>query len=382
MVHGVIPRRSFLRFLGIALLSGAMFLPGPALRAVEPLPASIEDSAFWRMIQEFSEDGGLFLSDNFTSNESGYQSVIPQLQTLTRPGGVYLGVGPEQNFTYVAELQPAIAFIIDIRRQNMIQHLMYKAAFEMSASRADLLSLLFSRKKPDGLGDGSTVKELFDAYSQVMPDFDLMAANFTVIRKFLTEENPFTLSLEDDATLYHVFSNFARFGPDLSYGTNSPISAATVRRMPTYAELMLLDDGQGINRSYLASEENYRRVRDMQKRNLVIPLVGNFAGDKTIRAIGQYLKDHEAAVSVFYASNVEQYLFEDQTAGEFYKNMATLPMNPSSMLIRTTNGGASPKSVVGARDFHSLVYPIPNLLKAFASGEIQQYLDLLFVPFD
>src|SRR5688572_24160751 len=110
-----------------------MFLPGPALRAVEPLPTRIEDGVFWRMIQEFSEDGGIFFSDNFLSNESGYQAVIPQLQAVTAKGGVYLGVGPEQNFTYVVGLEPAMAFIIDVRRQNMVQHLMYKAAFEMSS---------------------------------------------------------------------------------------------------------------------------------------------------------------------------------------------------------------------------------------------------------
>jgi hypothetical protein len=70
----------------------------------------------------------------------------------------------------------------------------------------------------------------------------------------------------------------------------------------------------------------------------------------------------------------------DQVAGEFYENVAALPLEPSSMLIRTTNGGTSPTSVVGARDFHSLLYSIPSLLKSFAAGDIQGYLDVLFVP--
>jgi hypothetical protein len=166
----------------------------------------------------------------------------------------------------------------------------------------------------------------------------------------------------------------------LSYGSNVSANFAAARRMPTYSELMLLEDGQGTNRSYLASEENYRRVRDMQKRNLIVPVVGNFAGPKTLRAIGKYLKDHEASVTVFYASNVEQYLFIDQLADEFYENVATLPLDASSVLIRTTNGGPSPTSIVGARDFQSVVYSLPNLLKSFTEGNIQGYLDLLFVP--
>jgi hypothetical protein len=302
----LIRRRSFIRFLAFALLSGGVFLPGPALRAVEPLPAQLEDGAFWRMIEEFSEDGGMFFSDNFISNESGYQVVIPQLQAVTNKGGVYLGVGPEQNFTYVAGLEPAMAFIIDIRRQNMIQHLMYKAAFEMSATRADLLSLLFSRSRPDGLTEQSSVNELFDAYAQTVPDPDLMNMNLEAIRRFLVEDNSFVLTPEDDVLLFRIVNSFAHYGTDLSYGSNVPANLTSARRMPTYAELMLLDDGQGTNRSYLASEENYLRVREMQKRNLIVPLVGNFAGPKTIRAIGNYLKNHGAAVSVFYVSNVEQ----------------------------------------------------------------------------
>jgi hypothetical protein len=40
--------------------------------------------------------------------------------------------------------------VLDIRRQNMLEHLTYKALFEMSTDRADFLSRLFSRQRlPD-----------------------------------------------------------------------------------------------------------------------------------------------------------------------------------------------------------------------------------------
>src|SRR4051812_26344018 len=92
-----------------------------------PLPAGYSDEEFWRMVSDFSETGGYFRSDNFVSNETTFQEVIPDLRRKTKPGGVYLGVGPDQNFTYMVALRPAIAFIVDIRRQNMLQHLLYKA---------------------------------------------------------------------------------------------------------------------------------------------------------------------------------------------------------------------------------------------------------------
>src|ERR1043165_1084435 len=66
--------------------------------ARETLPERLSDTEFWRLSTEFSEAGGSFRSDNFVSNESAFQHVIPQLKKQIKPGGVYLGVGPDQNF--------------------------------------------------------------------------------------------------------------------------------------------------------------------------------------------------------------------------------------------------------------------------------------------
>src|SRR5262245_59952169 len=120
--------RSVLLFV-LALAASAF----PALHvSAQQLPAQLDDREYWRIITEFSEEGGSFTAENFVSNEPNFQQVLTRLKDRTHPGGAYIGVGPEQNFTYIAGLQPAIAFIVDIRRQNLIQHLMYKAAFELS----------------------------------------------------------------------------------------------------------------------------------------------------------------------------------------------------------------------------------------------------------
>ena len=111
---------------------------GPPPPVPETLPERLTDREFWELITDFSEAGGFFRSDNFLSNESGYQAIIPKLREKLKTGGVYIGVGPEQNFTYLVALQPKIAFIVDIRRQNMLEHLFYKALMETSADRAVL----------------------------------------------------------------------------------------------------------------------------------------------------------------------------------------------------------------------------------------------------
>jgi len=120
---------------------------GPfAVRAASAdLPERLTDQAFWAIPETFSEPGGTFHSDNFISNEGRFQLVIPELVTRVKPGGLYIGVGPEQNFTYLAAVRPKMAFIIDIRRGNLQEHLLYKALMELSADRAEFLSRLFSR---------------------------------------------------------------------------------------------------------------------------------------------------------------------------------------------------------------------------------------------
>src|SRR6188508_1159289 len=69
--------------------------------SAQSLPARLSDQEFWRLSSTFSEPNGFFRSDNLLSNESGYQYIVPDLIAATKSGRVYLGVGPEQNFTYI-----------------------------------------------------------------------------------------------------------------------------------------------------------------------------------------------------------------------------------------------------------------------------------------
>src|SRR5215510_11273860 len=153
----------------LIILLGALLLIVPSAFAVDTLPRELTDEAFWRLVTDFSEESGSFRFE-YMSNEQQFQYVIPRLKENREPGGVYLGVGPEQNFTYIAALQPKMAFIFDIRRQNLVEHLLYKAIFEMASDRVDFLSRLFSRKAPAGLSEKSTARALFQAFRGAAPD--------------------------------------------------------------------------------------------------------------------------------------------------------------------------------------------------------------------
>src|SRR5213593_2739736 len=149
--------------VGLAAFVAALALLISPSRAADTIPSQLTDAEYWKMISDFSEPDGYFQLKIITSNETSYQYVLPQLTKNARTGGAYLGVGPEQNFTYIAGVQPEIAFLIDIRRDMMLEHLLYKAIFETSADRPDFVSNLFSRRRPAQLTAESSVDAIFDA---------------------------------------------------------------------------------------------------------------------------------------------------------------------------------------------------------------------------
>jgi hypothetical protein len=125
---------------------------------------------------------------------------------------------------------------------------------------------------------------------------------------------------------------------------------------------MTAADAEGKNRSYLATEEAFRVVKDLHARNMIVPVVGNFGGPKALRAVGAYLKQKEAVVSVFYTSNVEQYLRQDGIWGNFCKSTATMPIDAKSVFLRSARGGFAGQSVVigAGNNFVLQVSPMKN----------------------
>lgn len=350
--------------IGAARQSAAAPPPAPAVvQSTASLPDKLSDKAYWQLIGELSEDNGYFQSDNLVGNERPLQNVVPALRAMKR-GGVYLGVAPDQNFTYIAALEPRIAFIVDIRRGNLMAHMMYKAIFEMSADRAEFLSLLFSRPRPKDLSTSSTPAELFAAYRAASPDEALFNDNLKRIGERLTKTHGFALTDADftgNGGVNYVYGMFFRYGPELTYASSGGRTGRN--NMPTYADLQQATDMEGRNHAYLADEAHFGILKTLQEKNLLIPVVGDFAGPKALRAIGKYLADHGATVTAYYTSNVEQYLFQNGVWPAFYANVATLPLDDGSVFIRSARGA-------------NLLDPIRGLLAEFNERRILTYADV------
>src|SRR5438034_242608 len=154
-MHRTVPAaRSTGAAIAVLIVCGALatrpptvpVLAAPYQAGVPSLPDRLSDAEFWTLMSDISEPDGVFrLADNFTSNEPEVGRVFTMLREKGIAGGVYLGVGPEQNLTYIAAIHPAMAFVVDIRRQAVMQHLLFKAIFELATDRADFIALLFSK---------------------------------------------------------------------------------------------------------------------------------------------------------------------------------------------------------------------------------------------
>ena len=325
----------------------------PVVSPLAPsLPASLTDREFWDFFTSMSEENGYFVSENFVSNEQTYQHVIPTLQSTLTPGGVYLGVGPEQNFTYIANLKPGLAVIFDIRRQNAMAHLMYKALFELSPTRADFVSRLFSRPLPASIGTPATPSDLFAAAAAAEPSDSAYEANRKAIAEQLAVKHGFALAPEDIRSINHVYETFFEAGPDINYGYRPGSRGLFGSPYPNFGQLQTMTNAAGVNMAFMATEANYQAVRAMQINNLIIPVVGDFAGPKAIRGVGEYVRQRKATVTAFYLSNVEQYLFRQSADAErFYNNVATLPLDSTSTFIRSVPPGGRGLTFVGAPMF-------------------------------
>jgi hypothetical protein len=215
---------------------------------------------------------------------------------------------------------------------------MYKALFEMSENRAEFVGRLFNRRRPAGLRNTSSAAELLSAYLRAAPENDAaFNANLKAISDYLTKTRSLPLGASDLEGIEYVYRNLHRFGPGINYTSSSNGS----RGASTYATLMASLDASGKERSYLASEENFAFVKKMQSQNLIVPIVGDFAGPKALREVGTFLRSKGATVSAFYVSNVEGYLETNGVWLKFCENVRSMPLDASSIFIRPNRSGGN-----------------------------------------
>jgi hypothetical protein len=323
-----------------------------------------------------SEPSGYFDTDNLISNETSYLQVADLLADSAPKGGVYIGVGPDQNFSYIARVRPRYAFILDIRRQNMLQHLLFAALLAQANDPYQYLCLLFSRacpaSTPEGARDG--IEGVLQALEAEKPSEAAFVANLQAAYKHVEEGLKFPLRDRDRVDIQNIYRSFFDEQAEIRFRTFGRTSGTY---HPTYRMLVKARSPSGRFGSFLASREDYDFVRGLSRAQRIVPVVGDFAGPQALRAIGAWVREHGLTVSAFYTSNVEFYLMRDRSFPRFVANVRELPSGPDSVLIRSCfdYGRSHPAAIPGHRSV-LLLQRLPRFLEQYDAGSYSSDWDV------
>lgn len=292
----------------------------PRAPSVDPLARDLAALA-----RDAREPEAQVVSDNTISNERTYLDVAAPLARHAPPDRAYVGVGPEQNFAYIALVRPAVAFIVDYRRDNFVLHVAYRALFELAPTRAAFVCMLLGRPCAGARVDGDADAVLAAATARA-PSSDERARTRDAI---VARARTYDLAL-DGADLGRLVAQLdVLFERQLD---GRPPSRANEPLEPSLRELFVAR-ANGVELGFLASEDAYRVVQSLERRGRVVPIVGDFAGDVAMGAIAGWMRAHAMPLGVFYASNVEQDLSPTGWT-RWMTNARALPHDARSLAIR------------------------------------------------
>ena len=333
---------------------------------------------FPQLVAEFSEPNGYFDTDNLISNEKSYLHVMRRLERAGLSGGVYIGVGPDTSFSYIAHIRPSVAFIVDIRRDNLLLHLLFKALFRMSRNRMEYLALLTGTPPPEDFAHGELGKWNAASIDEIVSYLDdHLAVSAPPIDKSIREIIDgfgVPVSAKEMETILRFHGEFTGKRLSLRFHTMGQLPRSYY---PTYRELLLETDQGGRQLSFLAREDDFQFLRSLEQRDGVIPVVGDLGGTHALATIGRWMRDHNQRLSAFYVSNVEDYLFRDQVFGQYMENIRRLPRSNRSLVIRSVFGRWGLADSAPGYYSTSTTQNLDEMLTNFSDGKYRTYTDLL-----
>jgi hypothetical protein len=363
-------------------LAAAFLLAVPLPQLAAQRPAA--RSSFAALVARLSEPGGYFDSDNIITNEASYLQIASQLTKVGVRGGLYMGVGPDQNFSYIALIRPSVALMIDIRRDNLLEHLLFKSLFVMARNRLEYLCLLLGKPVPADVDQwtGRPIADILAYITSRPTDSAAVRATRAASNARITAFGV-PLDARDRSVIDAYRAEFIASGLDTRY---SSLGRNNRFDYPSFGRLIRATDRAGREIGYLADEDAFQFVRSMERRDRIIPVVGNVAGNGAMRAIARYATENKLVVSAFYLSNVEQYLIQrDQGFDRYVTNVRALPRNASSVIIRSyfgRFGRTHPLYVPAPGNVStSMIEPINSFLRRVDAREIGGYPDLVFGGF-
>ena len=244
------------------------------------------------------------VGDTTVSNEDRLDLLIPHVQNI---GGVYLGVGSEQNLTIASWAKSDFIYLMDFTE------------IVVNANKITVLFLKNSKQKEDFLYFWSKEGEKLA--------FELIQKNFETPEVF--------------KTVYKKASPFIR----KRHKTNLMLSKKYRYKM------------------FQTDDEQFFYIRRLAQDDRILPIRGNLLGNTTFFGVGNTLKKTNLKLGILYFSNAEEYFTYPQS---FKNSVLNLEILPNAKLVRTISVRKeifpwAPGSEVSTdRGFHYAVQSLSN----------------------
>jgi len=343
-------------------------MPASSTASSAPAVSAAANLSDLRRLFALSEAGDRFISDNVVSNETSLLQPAAALTALH--GGVYIGVGPEQNFTYIALSRPELAFIIDLRRDNALLHLLYKSLFEIATSRLEFVCLLFGRPYDPKYepGPNANADAVLQSMQRIAPNRDWFDKQQAHSSEGL-QGYGLGLSAADVARIKKIHELFFVRQLDLRF----ELHRANGRKYPSIGALLRMRSPSGLG-TFLDNRDSFQFVQQLHRRHRIVPLVGDVSAPRTLGAVAEELRQRGLTLRTFYISNVEQYLIGKPSFAGWLNNLRRLPHDEHSILLRCylDQGRPHPRQLPGQR-----TTSLAHRLGAFLENPPRSYFDIV-----
>ncbi len=349
-------------------IAGPTTMPASPTASSAPAASTAANLSDLRRLFALSEAGDRFISDNVVSNETSLLQPATALTALH--GGVYIGVGPEQNFTYIALSRPEFAFIVDLRRDNALLHLLYKSLFEIATSRLEFVCLLFGRPYDPKYepGPDANADAVLQAMQRIAPNRDWFDKQHARSSEGL-QGYGLGLSTADIARIKKIHELFFVRQLDLRF----ELHKANGRKYPSIGSLLRLRSPSGLG-TFLNRRDSFAFVQQLHRQHRIVPLVGDVSAPGTLGTVAEELRRRGLTLRTFYISNVEQYLMGQPSFTGWLNNLRRLPHDEHSLLLRCylDQGRPHPHQQPGQRSTS-----LAHRLNAFLESTPLSYFDIV-----
>lgn len=320
------------------------------------------------VVRSLSEEETGPPAENLVSNEDSYASCAVELQRRAPIGGVYLGVGPDQNFSLMTSARSTLALVVDYRRRNLLLHLLHKALMALAADRIAYLSLLTARAVAPAGAAAWSGAALAEAFRRAAMDRSRLNQAAEEVRRYL---RPLDLLHGDDwPSLETIHAKLAGAGMSARF--------LGLASYPTLGRMLAATDRRGVPGHFLASEERYQTVRDLQLGDRLLPIVGDLAGSGAMPRIAAWLARHRLALSVVYVSDVEFFLLRAGRFEGYVANLNAMPRLDGAVIVRTSTRPLDHPERTPGDQCTTVVRDLAAFLAAAKAGAYRAAEDLFF----